>query len=267
MLNFSNTLIGILNFVTFLLSIPIIIAGIWLSKQGVTDCEHWLEKPAIVFGVFLLMISVMGLVGSCCRVSWLMWVYLFIMFLLILLLFGCTVFAFVVTNKGAGEVLSGKGFKEYRLGNYSNWLQERVSGRTWNNIRSCLVSSEYCSKYKKHYADHNDTMFYKEKLSSVESGCCKPSNDCGFTYISPTNWTKTEKGVPANPDCNAWNNDPNILCYNCQSCKAGFLQNIKKSWKKVSIANIILLIFLTVVYSIGCLAFRNNRNGDYYNKY
>ncbi|OIV99831.1 hypothetical protein TanjilG_26169 [Lupinus angustifolius] len=264
MLNFSNSLIGILNLVTFLLSIPIIIAGIWLSKQGVTVCEHWLEKPAIAFGIFLLIVSIVGLIGACCRVSWLMWIYLFIMFLLILILFGCTIFAFVITNKGAGRVLSDKGFKEYRLGAYSNWLQNRVTGRTWKKIRSCLVASKYCSNFNKHHGQDNIAMFNKQKLSPVESGCCKPSNECGFTYISPTKWTKTRNVTLANPDCNAWNNDPNILCYNCQSCKAGFLQNIKKNWKKVSIVNIVFLIFLVVVFSIGCCAFKNNRNHNYY---
>lgn len=94
---------------------------------------------------------------------------------------------------------------------------------------------------------------------SMQSGCCKPSDDCNFTYQSPTVWNKNGTANSSNPDCQAWDNDQNVLCFNCDSCKAGFLQNIKSDWKKVAIVNIIFLIFLIIVYSIGCCAFRNNR--------
>ncbi|CAK9171362.1 unnamed protein product [Ilex paraguariensis] len=98
------------------------------------------------------------------------------------------------------------------------------------------------------------------------SGCCKPSNDCNFTYVTPTNWTKTA-ATSTNQDCNAWDNDPDVLCYNCQSCKAGLLDNIKRDWKKVAVLNIIFLVFLIVVYSIGCCAFRNNREDNGWKRY
>ncbi|KAE9602373.1 putative tetraspanin/Peripherin [Lupinus albus] len=267
MVKCSNSLIGILNFVTLVLSIPIIVAGVWLSKQSNTECERWLEKPVIALGVFLLIISILGLVGACCRVTWLLWVYLLVMFVLIVILFGFTIFAFVVTNKGAGEAVSGKGYKEYRLGDYSNWLQNRVNGSTWERIKSCLQSGKLCSKFENQFINDNVDKFYTENLSSLQSGCCKPSNDCGFIYKSPTSWTKTGNVTHTNPDCDSWNNDPNILCYNCQSCKAGLLQNIKSDWKKVAVVNIIFLVFLIIVYSIGCCAFRNNRMDNYYKGY
>ncbi|KAG6382781.1 hypothetical protein SASPL_157510 [Salvia splendens] len=215
----SNNLVGILNLVTLLLSIPIIGGGIWLSKQANTECERFLDKPVIVLGVFVLLVSIAGLVGSCCRVTWLLWVYLLVMFLLILLLFCFTIFAFVVTNKGAGQALSDKGYKEYRLGDYSNWLQNRVNDN-WGKIRSCLEDSKICQKL---LTDNSTPAadFYKEHLSSLQSGCCKPSNDCNFQYISPTNWTKGATAALGNPDCEIWSNDANKLCYACDSCKAG----------------------------------------------
>jgi len=67
-----------------------------------------------------------------------------------------------------------------------------------------------------------------------------------------------------NTDCSAWNNDPSTLCYGCQSCKAGVLANIKKDWKKVAIINIVVLVFLIMVYSVGCCAFRNIRRDNAY---
>ncbi|KAJ0091529.1 hypothetical protein Patl1_14432 [Pistacia atlantica] len=267
MFRLSNNLIGILNILTFLLSIPILWAGIWLSKHGASECEKFLDKPVIILGVFLMVVSLAGLIGSCCKVSWLLWVYLLVMFLLIVVLFCFTIFAFVVTNKGAGRVLSDKGYKEYRLGDYSNWLQKRVNSTSnWNKIRSCLADSKVCSSFSSKYLNDTAEKFYSEHLSSVQSGCCKPSNDCGFTYVGPTNWTGSGT-TSTNPDCTTWSNDPNVLCYDCQSCKAGLLDQVKTDWKKVAIINIVFLIVLVIVYSIGCCAFRNSRRDNAYGKY
>ncbi|KAG2691252.1 hypothetical protein I3843_08G001100 [Carya illinoinensis] len=269
MFRVSNNLVGILNLVTFLLSIPILVAGIWLSKQADSECERWLEKPVIVLAVFLMLVSLAGLIGACCKVSWLLWLYLLVMFLLILLLTVFTIFAFVVTNKGAGEALSDRGYKEYRLGDYSDWLQNRVSNtKNWNKIKSCLYDSKVCSSFADNYLNDTVQEFYAEHLSSLQSGCCKPSNDCNFTYVKPTEWNKNVSVTNSNPDCSAWENDPEVLCFNCESCKAGLLDNIKSNWKKVAIVNVIFLVFLIVVYSVGCCAFRNNRKDNaYWNRY
>jgi hypothetical protein len=164
----SNNLIGVLNFVTFLLSVPILGAGIWLGHRADgTECERYLSAPVIALGAFLLAVSLAGLVGACCRVTWLLWAYLLAMFVLILVLFCFTVFAFVVTNRGAGEAVSGRGYKEYRLGDYSNWLQKRVENtRNWDRIRSCLQDSKVCKSLQ----DKNETVaqFMSSSLSPIE---------------------------------------------------------------------------------------------------
>ncbi|PON48422.1 Tetraspanin/Peripherin [Parasponia andersonii] len=265
MVRCSNNLIGILNVLTFFLSIPIIIGGVWLRNQGDSECEKFLDTPVIVLGVFLLLVSIAGIIGAFCRVSWLLWIYLLVMFLLIVILFSFTIFAFVVTNKGAGKVLSDRGYKEYRLGDYSNWLQKRVnSTKNWNKIKSCLIDAKVCSSFSDKYVRDTVTEFYKENLNALQSGCCKPADECNFIYVSPTQWTAPATFNSSNPDCSAWGNDPTTLCFNCQSCKAGLLDNLKSDWKKVAVVNIIFLIFLIIVYSVGCCAFRNNRRDNAY---
>ncbi|KAF9680608.1 hypothetical protein SADUNF_Sadunf06G0139400 [Salix dunnii] len=265
MFRLSNNLLGILNFITFLLSIPILWAGIWLRNKGASDCEKFLDTPVIVLGVFLLVVSLAGLIGACCGVSWLLWMYLVVMFLLIVVLFCFTIIAFVVTNKGAGKVLSDKGYKEYKLGDYSNWLQKRVtSEKNWRKIKSCLIDSKICSDFQQRYLNDSLTVLYTRHLSALQAGCCKPPDGCGFTYQIPTTWVKTATNATSDPDCNSWDNQPKVLCFNCNSCKAGLLDNLKSDWKKVAVINIIFLVFLIIVYSIGCCAFRNNRSENAY---
>ncbi|XP_066396252.1 tetraspanin-7-like [Miscanthus floridulus] len=85
-------------------------------------------------GVLLLVLFLTGLTGALCHASCILW-----LFLLILLLFAFTVFTFVVTNRSARWVVSDKGYKEYRLADYSTWLQRRVEDlQNWAKICSCL---------------------------------------------------------------------------------------------------------------------------------
>ncbi|PIA37037.1 hypothetical protein AQUCO_03100055v1 [Aquilegia coerulea] len=263
MVRISNNLVGILNLVTFILSIPILGGGIWLSTRASTDCEKFLEKPIIALGVFLLIVSLAGFIGACFRVSWLLWVYLLVMFLLIVLLFCFTIFAFVVTNKGAGKVVSGRGYKEYKLGDYSNWLQKRVNDqKNWGKIRSCLQDSNVCKSLSEDTNEDFQT-YIKKSLSPLQSGCCKPPSECNLTYVNATVWNPpATPSSSTNPDCATWSNEK--LCFDCQSCKAGVLDNLKRDWKKVAVINVIFLIFLVIVYSIGCCAFRNNREDNAY---
>eukprot|EP01018_Ginkgo_biloba_P014720 Gb_25195 [translate_table: standard] len=270
MVRFSNGIIGILNFLTFLLSIPILGGGIWLATRGSTDCEKFLQMPVIAIGVFLMVVSLAGIIGACCRLPWLMWLYLMFLFLLILLLFCITIFALVVTGKGAGTAdvrYSGQLYNEEsaRLADYSNWLQKRVEkASNWNKIKSCIHDAKICKSLA---AD--DTVnaladqFYQKHLSPIQSGCCKPPPSCGLTFANTTIWNSSVKDE-LDPDCGLWNNEPGKLCYDCKSCKAGLLANLKRDWRKVAIINFVVLIFLIVISSIGCCAFSNNRRDSEY---
>ncbi|MCO5554537.1 hypothetical protein L7F22_008067 [Adiantum nelumboides] len=257
----SDSLVSILNFLTFLLSIPIIGAGVWLAKQHSTDCYRFLQGPVIALGVFILLVSLAGFFGSCYRVTCLLWIYLVVMFLLIVLLLVFTIFAFVVTNKTAGEVVGNKGYKEYKLGDYSTWLRRQVNKTSnWQKIESCLSESKFCDGLRNQYPAKVD--FDKVKLSPIQSGCCKPPTVCGCSFVNATYWD-TCSNSSADPDCGSYSTNSTILCFSCNSCRAGVLQNINKDWRKVAKINIIFLVFLIVVYTVGCCAFKNVKSSGY----
>lgn len=87
---------------------------------------------------------------------------------------------------------------------------------------------------------------------NFQSGCCKPPSSCN--YMGTT--------LVQNPDCYLWRNDPNGLCYDCDSCKAGVLEEVRRDWHKLSALNVVMLVFLIGIYSIGCCAFRNTKRAE-----
>ncbi|KAK4408536.1 Tetraspanin-4 [Sesamum angolense] len=245
----SNHLVGFLNFLTFLLSIPVLGGGIWLSSRATTtDCMKFLQWPLIIIGVSIMVVSLAGFVGACYRNTFLMYVYLWVMFIIIATLVGFVIFAYSVTERGSGRAVMNRVYLEYSLQDYSGWLAERVAGqRYWSKISSCIRDS------------HGPIPLLDHTLPS---GCCKPPTSCGYTYINETVWTSGGGLTGSDPDCTRWSNDQEQLCYSCDSCKAGVLASLKKSWRKVSVINIVILIILVVLYVVACAAFRHNKQLD-----
>ncbi|KAI5315809.1 hypothetical protein L3X38_044985 [Prunus dulcis] len=171
-MRFSNHLIGLLNFATFLLSIPILGGGIWLSgRANNTDCLKFLQWPLIIIEVSIMVVSLAGFAGACYRNTFLMWVYLFVMFFIITALIGFIIFAYAVTDKGSGRPVTNRAYVEYYLGDYSGWLEEHVAkDSNWRKIASCVRDSKVCQKMGRTVNGVPQTadMFYNRKLSSVQ---------------------------------------------------------------------------------------------------
>ncbi|CAN8230889.1 unnamed protein product [Cochlearia groenlandica] len=221
----SNTVIGFLNILTLISSIVIIGSALWMAKSK-TTCEHFLQKPLLVLGLAILVLSLAGLIGSCCDVAWILWVYLFFMVLVIVGLMGLTLFGFIVTNHGGGVGVTGRVYKEFKLEEYHPWLKKRVVNvNYWLTIKTCLLGSFTCSNLSRwtplDYL-HND-------LTPLEQ----------------------------DPDCYRWNNAVAVLCYDCDTCRAGVLETVRRDWHKLSVVNVVIVLFLIVVYSVGCCAFKN----------
>lgn len=255
----SSNLTAILNFVALMCSIPIISSGIWLASKPGDDCIHWIRWPLLFIGIAFLVVALTGFLGAYKKKEGLLGVYLVCMAMLIAVLLVLLVLAFVVTRPDGAYSIPQVGFREYKLEGYSSWLRDQVTGNdNWGKIRACLADTQACSKLANRYFSAAD--FFAGHLSSVESGCCKPPIICGLQYSSPTTWIGSSN-VAADADCAIWNNDQRILCYNCDSCKAGLLENLKQEWRNVSIILIITLVVLIWVYLIACSAYRNAKKG------
>lgn len=261
----SNNVIGAINFVAMLLSIPVIGAGIWLATEPDNSCVKLLQWPVILLGVLILVVAVAGFVGGFWRMPRLLIFYLIAMLLLIVLLACLVVFIYMVTSRGGGHPVPSRTYLEYNLDDFSGWLRRRVrSTYKWDRVRSCLSSSSMCAELNQSYRAAQD--FFNARITPLQSGCCKPPTECGYTFVNPTYWISPINNA-ADMDCLQWSNEQTQLCYSCSSCKAGLLANLKTEWLKADIILIITLVALIVVYLLGCCAFRNAKTEEVFRKY
>ncbi|KAG1354270.1 Protein TORNADO 2 [Cocos nucifera] len=261
----SNTIIAAINFLAMLLSIPVIAAGIWLSMQTDNSCVELLQWPVIVLGVVILVVAFAGFVGAFWRIPWLLLFYLVAMFVLILLLASLVIFIYAVTNRGGAHVAPSRAYLEYRLEDYSGWLRRRVeSSYKWDRIKKCLSSTSTCAELNQTYREAQD--FFNARINPLESGCCKPPTQCGYTFVNPTYWI-SPISITSDMDCVLWTNNQTQLCYSCSSCKAGLLANLSKEWRKADIILLVTLLALVCVHVMGCYVLRTAKTDELFRRY
>ncbi|KAG0453521.1 hypothetical protein HPP92_024825 [Vanilla planifolia] len=247
MYRLSNAVIGYLNLLTLLASIPIIGAALWVARSS-TSCASVLQTPLLALGFVILVVSLTGFIGACFYVACALWLYLVATILLIAALLFLTAFGFAVTGGGGGVHVAGRIYREYHLSDYSSWLRNRISeDRYWRAARACVLSSRECA----HIAQWTPVDYLQRDLTPIQSGCCKPPTSC--VYVAGMAIESQEE------DCYNWRNEADVLCYGCDSCKAGVLEQVCRDWHKLSVINVVAVVFLIALYALGCCAFRNAR--------
>ena len=166
MVRISNTLFNFINIFPFFLGLVAVVASVHFRLHGATVCQNILRNPLLIIGLVLFVISLLAFIGSCFKANFFLTVYSISMVLVILALTGLTLFALVVTNKGVARKISGLGFSEYRVEDYSDWLQDNfVNNNNWDHIRGCLSDSHVC---KTLHSEATFSGFIKQKLSSIQ---------------------------------------------------------------------------------------------------
>ncbi|KAL2345118.1 hypothetical protein Fmac_006403 [Flemingia macrophylla] len=218
----------------------------------------------IILGVLILVVSLAGFIEGFWRISRLLIMYLVAMLVLVIPLVCLVAFVYMVTLRGHGNIEPNGAYLEYRMDDFSGYLRRRVrSSFKWDRIRSCLSQTNMCVELNQSYRMAQD--FFNARLTPMQ-GAAKPPTQCAYTFVNPTYWI-SPINTAADMDCLQWSNDQTQLCYNCDSCKAGLLANLRKERRRANVILIITVIVLIIVYLIGCCAFRNAKTEDLFRKY
>ncbi|CAH8390929.1 unnamed protein product [Eruca vesicaria subsp. sativa] len=163
----SNNVIGCINIIAVLLSVPVIGAGIWLTVGTVNSCIMFLQWPVIILGILILLVGLAGLIGGFWRITWLLVVYLISMLALIVLLGVLVGFIYKVTLRGSGRPQPSRAYLEYSLQDFSGFLRRRVQrSYKWERIRTCLSSTSICPDLNQRFTKAQD--FFDADLSPIQ---------------------------------------------------------------------------------------------------
>uniref|UniRef100_A0A0E0J8L5 Tetraspanin n=1 Tax=Oryza nivara TaxID=4536 RepID=A0A0E0J8L5_ORYNI len=260
----AEYLVGMAGVLTLVTSIVLLLSG---STYGyspkVCTGRGVFFGPTIALGLLLMAAFILGTCGQRYGDVCLFGCYLLGLLIAFPLLLAFIIFGYVAVG---GIDLGGVSVREYNLEEYSGWLRGRVADpHYWETTSACLRDGDVCSGMTRLVRDPDTGIFVPELspyerwlkehgikkgvhvMSPIESGCCKPPSSCGFTYVNGTTWipTPAAAGAPAaatNVDCSRWSNNQQTLCFQCDSCKAGFLDDIKKAWSFDALYPILALV-------------------------
>lgn len=163
----SNNVIGCINIISVLLSIPVIGSGIWLTTGPVNSCVMLLQWPVIILGILILLVGLAGFIGGFWRITWLLVVYLIAMLALVVLLGVLVGFIYMVTLRGSGRTQPSRAYLEYSLEDFSGFLRRRVeTSYKWESIRSCLSTTSICPDLNQRFTLAQD--FFNAYLDPIQ---------------------------------------------------------------------------------------------------
>ncbi|RZR94660.1 hypothetical protein BHM03_00023413, partial [Ensete ventricosum] len=230
-----------LALLSYLLSLPVLGLGVWLLGTRDYNCEDLMQAPQIrtAIGVGLILVFTVSNAVVYLGPRILMPGHVILSVVLVVML-------------SAGVSLVGLYKAETRgLPGTPMWLRSRVmNAGTWVEIKNCLYDDRICLDIAYRSSQFNPGDFIIMKLSAVE-------------YVNATYWTSAtrkdanDKRSVRDPtlygsydDCHVWSNDSRVLCYNCQSCKTGFVRVISSRWKKVGVFLMVMSILFVIVHTV-----------------
>ncbi|XP_047331724.1 tetraspanin-9-like [Impatiens glandulifera] len=229
---------GIIFLFTFLTT------GVGTIFIGKSNCFLILETPLVAIALTVMVLSLAITICNCINSReprYLLWgACIWCLLIPLVITYSImSIYQAAITIKGKGIELPDRAYDEYHLNAYSKNLRKLVTNsHNWGKFHKCLIRINACKRLTHDKANDTFMEFATKELSPIESGCCKPSYFCNFTYVTPTNWSVTNWSVTfneshENSDCQLWSNDPETLCYKCESCKAGTLQVFKVKWTNI----------------------------------
>ncbi|CAL5338439.1 unnamed protein product [Camellia sinensis] len=252
MVEFTNVVITSCNFFGLLLSIVPIASATYIFINGPVSCDDESPVVTMALGVFILVMSVVGLIGATAKCRVLMLTYLWMFSVVIVMALCMTTITFVVTSNSPADVV--KASRGYKLKEFMPlFTKYMVNDGKWVDAKNCMIEQHFC-KIRLLNATDNEVEYTKQ------FGCCRPPPQCGFVpRQNETSWELPKKGLASKDhDCVAWSSNRDKMCYDCESCKAGHVAARVIELHGDSGFCIGFPIFLFIIFGIAYCALRNS---------
>ncbi|KAI5063787.1 hypothetical protein GOP47_0020457 [Adiantum capillus-veneris] len=260
----TNNVLEGMNLIMAGLATAVIGVSAWLATHARQDCLTFLQWPFMAIGLLIFGVGLLGYFGSARRSKPLLLLYLLLLLLITLLLLSFTLFAVVVTTQnGPGRRPLGPParFHEFTSADFSAWLRKRVGPPHWTSIQACLKRGRLCRDLDKYTTLQQ--LYSARDLSPAQVGCCKPPSICGFMFETPTTWVPSMMSTSqATSDCRKWSNNPSKLCFECDACRAGEMQNVRQHWLHVAIVGLLVSILLLTLLALTSITLQNIKHNS-----
>ncbi|KAL9679325.1 hypothetical protein QQ045_017183 [Rhodiola kirilowii] len=256
-----NLAFFVANLMAFIASIPFLAVAWLMMTNNHTHCDDHLYPHVLEIGLVLLIISLLGMIGLCYRIKSLLWIYLFIIVIRIVVHILLITIAYVlIRNQRALHHDYSKG-DEYKIEDFAGFATDYADGNQWEASRSCVTKYNLCRSFDYYRSSMSPKDFMLNH--PVLWGCCQPPESCRYRYEGEMMWGVPENGIQSNnTDCYKYSNNKEVLCTNCDTCKAGFLAFLYGDWLKLVIANSIIIGFFLFMVIADAIAIRDLRRRE-----
>ncbi|RAL52334.1 hypothetical protein DM860_007191 [Cuscuta australis] len=247
----------LLTIITFIMSLSIMFAVVYLLYTQQYDCEGLLGLPklqhAIVVGLVVVFL-VSNLVTYFTPRVLFPGILLVVIPLIIMLMVGL---GLVGAYESEARKIPGS----------PPWLKFKMrDDNGWPRIKTCIYETRVCKDLRERSYLLKSYDIIPHKLSSTQVGCCRPPPACKMEYVNATYWRRptnmtSDSSEEENRDCNLWDNNESILCYNCYTCKGGYLKTLERKWLRLGAFLIAISLLLIIMHLLLFVATMYERYG------
>ncbi|XP_022732503.1 tetraspanin-15-like [Durio zibethinus] len=231
---------GILSVASFVFSLPVLASVIWLLYIKSYDCEWLFKLPRLQIGISIGLICVFLICNGA---------LIFLRTRLPMVGIIVVIVPLTVMLTVGLALLGANNTENRRIPATPLWFKMKIHDNSlWSNIKDCIYDTGLCQDLATTSMELKSYDFNMKKLSLIESGCCRPPQECHMQYVNATFWERNDKVANEsdsyNADCDSWKNERDVLCYNCQTCRRGYIRTLQSKWLKLGVFLVCMAVLL-----------------------
>ncbi|GER47428.1 tetraspanin-10 [Striga asiatica] len=247
MINFPKILLTLMNVVILIYGLYHIFNAADISESSsVNECLRDSVHSIRRLGFACSAVALVGIAGACLDVRALRYVYLLALMISTAAVVVFCMFVWAVMPGVPGNVAFGLTAEHGMwLREYGSAAQKTIANdRDFTAAKVCFRRIDTCRIMKNQTEDQKDVL--------IDAGCCSPPNRCGMVQAPGGHWVVAGYGLNStDAECQQWA-QVGLNCFDCDSCKAGFLGSYQNKWDNNSGARVMSVMGLIAGLSVAC---------------